>query len=181
MYAIAAPLVATAAEHCPTELVYISCDEINNLAYFVAESASTPGAFNVVGLDVLTGETHCNCRAAEVGRACWHCALVQAAWDGQAACLLAARYNAEQLAAAGNKAASMCRQYRARCGRPLPADALAVLACRCEYRKRQAVAVAQPDRAAASALVQLFNDDSAAPIPFRPGLSRAQLAAALFA
>lgn len=141
-YAVAAPLTATSLHHCPSELRYHGADETLGVAYFVADSQSAPGRVNVIGLDVATGESHCSCRAAECGRACWHTSLVQAAWDGHRARLAAARYSDEQLATVERKAASMCCQYRARCGRCLPDDALTLLACRAERgQRRPALAV----------------------------------------
>lgn len=85
MYAVPAPMVASSLTHCPTELTYHSADGALGLVYFTAESKSAPGKVNVIGLDVETGESHCSCKASEVGRACWHAALVQAAWDGHRA------------------------------------------------------------------------------------------------
>lgn len=139
-YAVAAPMPATSLHHCPTELRYHSADDTLNVAYFVADSKSAPGKVNVIGLDVLTGESHCSCRAAECGRACWHAALVQAAWDGHCARALAAYFGADQLAQAERKAASMIAAYRARCGRVLPSDQLILLACR-SMRQELATAV----------------------------------------
>jgi hypothetical protein len=72
-------------DHCPSELTFHSHNAALGIAYFVADSASEPGKVNVVGLDIATGESLCSCRAAEVGRDCWHRALVQAAWDGHRA------------------------------------------------------------------------------------------------
>jgi len=140
-YAVAAPMPATSLTHCPTELTYHSADEALNIAYFTADSVSAPGQVNVIGLDILTGESHCSCRAAECGRACWHAALIQASWDGHQARILAARYNDAQLATIGRKAATMCCIYRLRIGRCLPADALTLLACRAETQARRGAAL----------------------------------------
>jgi len=147
MYAVAAPLTASSLTHCPSELRFHSADETLNIAYFVADSASAPRQVNVVGLDILTGESHCSCRAAECGRACWHAALIQASWDGHEARILAARYNADQLATIGRKAETMCRIYRLRIGRCLPADAVTLLACRAETQARRGAALVADDLA----------------------------------
>jgi hypothetical protein len=141
-YAVPAPQVATAAFHCPTELRFLSADDTLDVAYFVADSKTAPGKVNVIGLDVLTGESHCSCKAAECGRDCWHAALVQAAWDGHSARLAVARLNNDQLEAAGEKANRMARIYRNRIGRTLPDDATTLIACRAEYRARRVAAPA---------------------------------------
>lgn len=130
---------ATAAYHCPTELAFVDADDILNIVHFAVASKSDPATPNIVGLDIITGETHCSCKGAECGRECWHQTLVQAAWDGHAARALAARYNGEQLATAARKALAMCNAYRARSGRCLPSDQVALLACRAEYRRRRGV------------------------------------------
>lgn len=133
--------IVTAAYHCPTELTFVDADDLLNIVHFSAPSKTAKGKVNVVGLDVITGETHCTCRAAEVGKECWHQTLAQAAWDGHQARRLARRYTNEQLHAAGRKALAMCNIYRQRIARCLPADQLALLAARCEYRARRDVAV----------------------------------------
>lgn len=84
-YPTAAPMPASSLTHCPSELTFHSANVGLGIVYFVADSASKPGEYNVVGLDVETGESHCSCRAGEVGRDCWHRSLVQAAWDGHRA------------------------------------------------------------------------------------------------
>ena len=142
-----APKVSSAAWHCPTELAFLDADDLTNIVHFAAPSASTPGKVNTVGLDVLTGETHCTCRAAECGRRCWHVALAQAAWDGHAARILAAKFSDQQLQASGKKAAHMCAWARHRRYRVLPADQVALLAARCEYRRRNPAAAALAEAA----------------------------------
>lgn len=129
----------TAAEHCITELEYVSADDLLNIVHYRAASKSgTNGQYNYVGLDVVTGDTHCGCKGAECGKTCWHMTLAQAAWDAHPARALASGYTDEQLTRAGHKAANMCRVYRRRTWRVLPADQVALLACRVEYRARQA-------------------------------------------
>lgn len=131
----------TAAFHCPTELTFVDADDLLNLVHFSAPSKTSPDTLNIVGLDVITGETFCNCKGAECGRECWHQTLVTAAWEGHPARLLAGRYNDDQLTVAGRKALAMCTAYRARIGRTLPDDATTLVACRCAYRARRGVVV----------------------------------------
>lgn len=84
-YPVPAPMPASSLTHCPSELTFLRLDRDQRIAYFAADSKSEPGKVNVVGLDTVSGESHCSCRAGEVGRDCWHAALVQAAWDGHRA------------------------------------------------------------------------------------------------
>ena len=97
-----------------------------------------------MALDILTGATHCDCKAAECGRECWHQTLAPAAWDGHSARILAGKYDADQLHRAGRKAHRMCRIYRERIGRCFPVDQLALLVCRAEWRRRAAIPAAAP-------------------------------------
>ncbi len=136
-----APPLAPSLWHCPTELTFIDADDLTNIVHYSAPSKSRPGAANIVALDILSGATFCTCRAAECGRMCWHAELVQAAWDGHEARLLAARFSADQLRNAGSKAGHMCAWARHRRFRVLPADQLSLLACRAEYRRRFPAAV----------------------------------------
>lgn len=133
---------ATAAQHTIAELQYVAADDINNVVTFRSRSASRPGQYNTTQLDIVTGETLCDCRGAECGKECWHVDLIAAAWLAHEAVVLARRYNDQQLSAAGRKAANMCAVYRRRCFRVLPDDQLALLACRTAYRERWAPALA---------------------------------------
>ncbi len=168
MYATSAPPVSTPIAsslwHCPTELAYLDADDLTNIVHYSAASKSRPGDANIVALDTATGASFCNCRAAECGRSCWHQALAQAAWDGSPARILAGKYTNDQLRAAGSKAAHMCRWARHRRFRVLPADQLALLACRAEYRRRfpaaaevapKVIQILRPRTADAAALVAL--------------------------
>jgi len=106
-----------------------------------------------VSLDIISGESFCDCRAAETGHACWHRELVMSAWNMHPARELAAKFTDQQLSAAGSKAGHMCRWARHRRFRVLPADQLTLLSCRCEYRARHLAALvaevaAEPDTAA---------------------------------
>lgn len=140
----------TAAEHCITELDFVSADDILNVVTFRALSKSgVNGAYNYASLDVLTGETHCSCKAAETHRECWHITLLRAAFDALPAVALARRYTSDQLVRAGTKAARMVRVYRARTWRVLPADQIALVACRAEFLRRKGVRVATAGTVAA--------------------------------
>ena len=130
---------ATAAYHCPTELAFVDADDILHIVHFAVASKTDPATPNIVALDVLTGETHCSCKGAQCGRECWHQTLAMAAWEGHPTRVLAGKYNDDQLSAAGRKAHTMCTVYRARCGRCLPDDQIALVACRCAYRARRGV------------------------------------------
>ena len=143
--------IASPLWHCPTELTYVAADDLTNVVTFRAASKSRPGQHNTISLDVLTGETLCDCKAAECGRGCWHAELVQAAWDGHAVRVLVGRYNAAQLREAGRKAQRMCAASRVRrYWNVLPADQLMLLACRAEYRRRHPVAAEAVDVAVAA-------------------------------
>lgn len=142
----------TAAQHCPTELLFRSADDLLNIVEYTAPSVSQPGSTHYVSLDVLSGETHCTCRAAECHHECWHMSLVQAAWDGHPARRLASQYSSEQLAQAGRKASIMCHSYRHYGRGPLAADQVALLAARSEYAARkQATEAREAARAAVAA------------------------------
>lgn len=136
----------TASHHCITELEYVSADDLLNIVHYRAVSKSKAhGEYNHVGLDIITGETHCDCKAAECGRECWHRTLIQASWDAHPARIQATGYNNEQLLKAGHKAANMIRVTRRRTWRILPADQLGLLACRAEYAARKAARAAAED------------------------------------
>jgi len=148
-----APLLTSSLWHEPNELTYVDADDKLNVVHLSAPSKSRPGDANIVALDILTGATLCNCKASECGKPCWHQALVQAAWDGHPARVLAARYSDAQLEAAGSKAAHMCAWARHRRFRVHPLDQLNLLAARAEYRARHltelvAAVAAEPDTAA---------------------------------
>jgi hypothetical protein len=135
----------TAAYHCPTELRYADSDDRTNVVSFVSDSKCNPGTVNTTTLNVVTGETICNCRASQNNRQCWHVELIASAWAMQPTRLVVAQMNDEQLMRAGQKAARMVRVYRRPSWRTLPADRTMLLACRCEYlareRSREAAAI----------------------------------------
>jgi len=139
--------IASSLWHEPNDLTFIDADDRTNIVHYSAPSQSRPGDANIVALDILSGSTFCNCKASECGKGCWHQELVQAAWDGHPARILAARYSDAQLHASGKKASHMCAWARHRRFRVLPADALALVAARGEYKRRYRVA---PDAAHAA-------------------------------
>lgn len=129
----------TAQFHCPTELEYVSANDVQNYVTFRAVSKSgATGGYNYVSLDIITGESLCGCKGAECGKVCWHRTLVQAAFNAHPVRLEVTNYTDEQLLRAGHKAANMLRVTRRRTWRVLPADQIRLLACRVEYRARAA-------------------------------------------
>lgn len=137
----------TAQYHCPSELEFVNADDLHNEVTFRSASYSQPGGYHTTTLNVLTGERTCSCFGAKRSE-CWHQTLIAAAWDGHAARSQARRYTASQLLKAGAKARNMVEVYRARCWSTLPADRVAVVACRQEWRERAALAHS-PERIAA--------------------------------
>lgn len=71
---------ATAVNHTATELTFKGMDELGEIAYFWSASASKGGKHNVSAFDHTTGTAYCFCRAAELGKECWHVAHVEAAY-----------------------------------------------------------------------------------------------------
>ncbi len=71
---------ASVARHTAAELVFRTLDADGELAYFLSESASRPGKRNVTAYDLTTGDVFCFCKAATLGRECWHGQLVREAW-----------------------------------------------------------------------------------------------------
>ncbi len=133
---------ATAARHTRDELAFVAADDTTGIVVFQAASKSHPERPNVTSFDTLTGAIHCDCRGAECGRACWHADLVAAAWLRTPAMLDVRWLTDRQLARYGAAAAAMVATYRARTGRVLPMDALNLIAARCEWRRRAALAPA---------------------------------------
>ena len=70
----------TAAAHTAAELTFKGMDELGEIAYFWSASASKGGKHNVTAWDRTTGTAYCFCRAAELGKDCWHVAHVEAAY-----------------------------------------------------------------------------------------------------
>ncbi len=132
----------TMAQHSPAELTLAACDDTTAIVSFVAPSASTPGKHNTVSLDTATGAIFCDCKGAECGRECWHRDLVLQAWERHPAVLDVKWLPTDRLIRYGMKVSAMAAVYMARCGRTLPADAVAILAARYEFRRRAAAAPA---------------------------------------
>ncbi len=128
--------IRTAAHHCPSELTFVAANEVERTVAYTALSKHQAGRVNTVQLCLQTGETLCDCKGAECGRECWHQTLVMAAWLAHPAVCGARRLGPGQLEAFGKKLASMCKVYRERIGRPLPADAVGLLAARTVWRER---------------------------------------------
>src|SRR6266516_3822256 len=75
----------TPTAHRPEDLTFLDCDDPTSTVVYTAPSASILARRWTVVLDVLTGATACDCWATRNGRACWHRALVAAAWDAHPA------------------------------------------------------------------------------------------------
>ena len=130
---------ATAARHTVADLTFVRADDLLNIVRYTSVSASgANGATNHTALDVITGEILCSCKGAGCGKTCWHYDLIAAAWDAHPARAAVVYLTDDELVRAGHKAANMCRVYRRRTWRVLPADQVALLACRVEYRARAA-------------------------------------------
>lgn len=128
--------IKTAAAHTAAELTLVSADATSGIVAYTAPSAHDVARVNTVSLDTVTGDTHCDCRASECGRACWHVALVadawaQTMWDAGVQWLTDA-----QLVRMGAKARTMVETYTARIGRNRSEDRIALLVARGEYRRR---------------------------------------------
>lgn len=155
MYAPSVPTVshpAPAAGHSPAELAFLDADHLTGIVAFAAPSRHDATRVNVVSLDTTNGDIHCTCKAGECGRLCWHARVVAAAWLASAAMLAVRWLTDAQLARYGAKHAAMVRIYAARTGRFLPADALALVAARHEWRRRIAARATRHGRPALSVL-----------------------------
>ncbi len=122
--------------HSPAELTLIGCDDQTGIAVFQTASEHDAERVNTTTLDTSTGAISCDCRAADSGRVCWHADHIAAAWR-QIPAMRACRFlSSTALINQGRKAAAMVATYRQRCGRPLQDDVLALVAARCEWRRR---------------------------------------------
>lgn len=139
----------TLTRHHPSELTFAGADDILNVVHFTAPSRGTAGKVNTVSLDTVSGAIHCDCTAATVGTSsCWHGDWVSAAWANHEARQLARRFTSGQLMQTGRKLAHMCKTYRARVWKCVPQDQVMLVAARCEYRERAALAAAPSQLAA---------------------------------
>lgn len=124
---------ATAPQHKPTEMTYHGTS--GEVAVFSAPSASKPGERNFLYRDTVTGEAHCECRGAELGRNCWHIDWIETAWAMvQVAPFVGALDNAA-LVAAGAEAA---RRFAA--NEQTATDIAVMWQARAEYCRRQRAA-----------------------------------------
>lgn len=130
----------TAPLHTPAELSFHGCDDHTGIVAFVAPSEHDAARVNTTALDTLTGAIHCDCRGAECHRACWHADHITAAWLASPAMRAVRWLTTDQLLRYGLHHAGLVATYRARIGRALPADLVAVTAARCEWRRRAALA-----------------------------------------
>ncbi len=131
---------ATALLHRPAELTFIGCDDQTGIVVFQSPSEHDANRVNTTALDTSTGAIICDCKAAEFGRVCWHADRIAAAWR-QTPAMRACRFlSSTALLNQGRKAAAMVNTYRARCGRPLQDDVIALVASRSEWRRRAALA-----------------------------------------
>ena len=127
----------TAAQHTADELVYHGTR--HEVAVFSAPSASRPGERNFTYRDVVTGEHHCECRAAECGRACWHADHLETAWLMREVAPFVATLADDELLATGTAA-----KARLDGGSGTRTDLLVYLQCRAEWRERAAHAAPAP-------------------------------------
>ena len=128
----------TAARHTADELTFHGLR--GEVAIFSAESASQPGTHHVIVRDVVTGEAHCDCRAAACGRRCWHLDLLETAWLMRDVAPFVAALADDALLATGVAARARLAE-----GGATVTDLLVYHQCRAEYRRRRAAAgVAAP-------------------------------------
>jgi len=132
----------TAPQHTAAELTFVFCDHVTGLVAFAAPSKHDASRTNVVSLDTTNGDVHCTCKGAECGRRCWHADHVHAAWLASPAMLRVRWLSDAGLVRHGRKVRAMVAIYAACAGRILPADALALVAARHEWRLRAARAAA---------------------------------------
>ena len=119
----------TAARHTPDELTFHGIrDEV---AVFSAASASRKNERNVIVRDILTGEAHCDCRGAEMGRTCWHMDWLETAWLMTQVAPFVATLADDELCATGE--AAKLRMAR---GDSTVTDLITYYQCRVEYRAR---------------------------------------------
>jgi len=137
------PIPRSVARHSPAELVPVAI--AGDIVTLAAASASRPGAWNHTAYDLTTGTAHCECKAAQCGRPCWHLALLA----DRARALVAAwgegRFLTDrELAQRGMVLAGYVRLYTVRVGRPLPRDEERLTMARWEWRRRAAHAAPVP-------------------------------------
>ena len=129
--------------HHHRELRFVAADDTTGIVTFAADSASAAGKVNHVSYDTITGAIHCDCAGAACGRECWHGDWVVAAWQAQPAMAEARALPSRPSPAVRQEAGAHGRPVPRRLGRTLPLDSVNLVAARCEYRQRRALA-AQP-------------------------------------
>jgi len=140
----------TAPLHRPAELTFLAADHITGIVDFTAPSGHDAERVNTVSLDTTNGATLCDCRGADCNRQCWHRDHAAAAWLATGAMAEVRWLTVAGLVRYGRKARRMVDTYTLRVGRVLPADALALVAARSEYRLRAARAAQSVPRALAA-------------------------------
>ncbi len=130
----------TAPLHSPAELALLGCDDHSGIVALIAPSQHDATRVNTVALDTTNDTTHCDCKASECNRRCWHADYALAAWLAAPAMCAVRWLTDAQLLRYGNKHRLCVDTYRARTGRALPADVVALTAARCEWRRRRSAA-----------------------------------------
>ncbi len=133
---------ATKTLHSTADLTFIGCDDRTEIVVFQTASEHDANRVNTTALNAITGVIICDCKGAEFGRVCWHQDHVVTAWHQSPAMRACCFLSSTALINQGRKAAAMVATYRQRCGRPLQDDVIALVAARCEWRRRQATAPA---------------------------------------
>lgn len=128
----------TAPLHHPAELALHGCDDHSGIVALVAPSKHDADRINTVALDTANGATHCDCKAGDCTRRCWHADHALAAWLASPAMLAVRWLSDAQLLRYGKKHRLCVTSYRARTGRALPDDVVALTAARHEWRRRAA-------------------------------------------
>ena len=133
----------SAARHSHAELLPVSI--VGDIVTLAAASASRPGEWNHASYDLTTGAAHCECKAAQCGRPCWHIALLAERARALGAAWGEVRFlDDRQLAQRGMVLASYVRLYTTRVGRALPRDEERLTMARWEWRQRAAQAAPAP-------------------------------------
>jgi len=130
----------TALDHSPAELALHGCDDHSGIVVLIAPSRHDAHRINTVALDTTDGTTHCDCRASECNRRCWHADHAAAAWLASPAMLAVRWLTDDQLLRYGKKHRLCVTTYRARTGRAWNEDVIALTAARCEWRRRRSAA-----------------------------------------
>lgn len=123
----------TATQHTADELTYHGIR--GEVAVFSARSKSRRGQRNVIVRDVLTGEHHCDCTGAAIGKRCWHADHLETAWLMTQVAPFVATLADDELLAAGQTA-----KARLTDGSATVTDLIMLYQARVEWRERQRAA-----------------------------------------